>query len=140
MLAPPNGIQIKDKKHGEDQTKSAGRSERPPGRHFATSGRRRRREDKDSPERDPRVRVGQEDQARVFWKLSVFEERAIDCPKPLDGAEDRCRAAGAAATGVAVALAGRRGFGSGTDGSKENVSSRWFGRPQPARPSTLALT
>lgn len=30
----------------------------------------------------------------MFWKLSVFEERAIDCPKPLNGAEDTCRAAG----------------------------------------------
>lgn len=84
------------------------------------------------------MQVGQEDQARVFGKLSVFEERVSDCPKPPSGADDACRAAGAAATGVAVALPGRRGFGFRTDWSKGNVSSCWFGRLQPARPSTLA--
>lgn len=55
---------------------------RPSGRHFVTSGRRRRRGDKDSPEIDPQIRVGQgarrqEDWASVFWKLSVSEARAI---------------------------------------------------------------
>lgn len=75
----------------------------------------------------------------MFWKLSVVE-RAGDCPEPLNGAEDAWRAAGAAATGVAVALPGRCGFGSGTDGSKGDVSSHWFVRLQPARPSTSAPT
>lgn len=72
MLAPPNGIQIKDKKHCEDQTKSAGGSNeatRPP---FCDLWKKKTRGQGQSPEKDPRVRVGQEDQASVFWKLECF--------------------------------------------------------------------
>ena len=57
---------------------------RPPGRHFVTSGRRRREDKGQRPEEDPRVRVGWGPGAggagrHVCSGSRVFEERVIDC-------------------------------------------------------------
>lgn len=81
MLAPPSGIQIATTtttKHCEDQTKSGWGSDKATGPPFCDLWKKIWV--KDILGTDPQIRVGQgarrqEDQASVFWKLSVFEER-----------------------------------------------------------------
>lgn len=76
---------LKPPKHCEDQTKSAYGSHEATGPPFCDLRRMKTRGQGQRPQEDPRVRVrqaGSQEQASVFWKPSVFEERVMDCPKP----------------------------------------------------------